>query len=67
MNVNFTERELDIIMNIAKGLSNEEIGKVLFLSKHTIKSNLERIYAKTHCNNRVQLVIWALQHNILNI
>lgn len=67
MKIDFTKREQDIIENIAKGLSNEEIGKILFISKHTVKSNLEKIYAKTKCRNRVQIAIWAIQNNIITL
>ena len=65
MNVTFTDRELDILKNLLNGLSNEEIGKILFISKHTVKANLEKIYLKTNCHNRVQLAIWTLKNNII--
>lgn len=67
MNIHFTKRELDIIRKIADGLSNKEIGNILFVSKHTVKANLETIYQKTNCNNRVQLAIWAIKNKIINL
>ena len=67
MNIHFTKRELDIIRKIAEGLSNKEIGDILFISKHTVKANLETIYQRTNCNNRVQLVIWAIKNKVINL
>lgn len=61
----FTSRELDILNCIIKGTSNQEIGKELFMSVHTVKSHLEAIYQKFGVNNRVQLVVYAFKNKII--
>lgn len=60
-----TERELTIIEEIAKGLSNREIGEKLFLTEGTIKNNITTILSKLGLRDRTQIVIWAFKHNIV--
>jgi len=55
-----SEREKEIILLVASGLDNREIGKKLFISPKTVKNHMTSIYAKTGAKNRVQLV------NLLN-
>lgn len=54
---NLTPRELEVVALLSEGLTNVEIAKRLYLSVHTIKSNLENIYDKLSVHNRVQLAI----------
>lgn len=54
-----TDRELEVLGLIAKGLSNAEIGAELFLGEATVKTYVSRILAKTGENNRVQVAIIA--------
>jgi len=63
---NFTDREVEVIKLLINGLSNAEIGKILFISVHTVKSILEKIYEKTNCHNRVQVAVFAVKNNICN-
>ena len=60
-----TARELDIINVLAKGYSNDEIGKELFMSVHTVKSHLESIYQKFGVKNRVQLIVYAFKNRLI--
>ena len=60
--VHLTGRETDVIKLLINGKTNFEISKELFISVHTVKSILEKIYEKTDCHNRVQIVIWAIKH-----
>ena len=64
--VSFTSRELEILKLLAAGCTNREIGAKLYFSHHTIKAELEKIYNKTGCQNRVQVVIYALKNNIID-
>jgi len=50
-----SKRELEICGMVAKGLSNEQIAKLLFLSEGTVKNYISSIYEKTGVGNRVQL------------
>ena len=60
-----TEREKEVIFFAAKGYSNPEIAKELFISTHTVKAHMENICKKLHVHNKIQAVIKALQNNIL--
>lgn len=56
----FTERELDIMALIAKGFSNKEISKQLYISEGTIANYITSILAKTGLNHRTQIAIYYL-------
>lgn len=56
----FSERELDIIRLIAKGLSNREIAKELFISEGTVKNHISSILSKTGLEHRTQIAIYYL-------
>jgi DNA-binding CsgD family transcriptional regulator len=51
----FTPREQQIIELICRGKNNREIGTELFISGHTVKEYIYRVYKKTGVKNRVQL------------
>ncbi|CAI8928833.1 Two-component system response regulator [Bacillus pseudomycoides] len=56
----FTERELSIIALIAKGFSNKEISKQLFISEGTIANYITSILGKTSLEHRTQIAIYYL-------
>jgi len=59
-----TQREVEILSLIAQGLTNGEIAERLFLSNHTIKTHINRIFAKTGSRDRVAAIGYAQRHNI---
>jgi DNA-binding NarL/FixJ family response regulator len=59
-----TQREVEILSLIAQGLTNGEIAERLFLSNHTIKTHINRIFAKTGLRDRVAAIAYAQRHNI---
>jgi len=59
-----TQREVEILSLIAQGLTNGEIADRLFLSNHTIKTHINRIFAKTGSRDRVAAIAYAQRHNI---
>ena len=59
-----TQREAEILALIARGLTNPEIAARLFLSNHTIKTHISRIFAKTGSRDRVAAIGYAHRHNI---
>ena len=61
-----TDRELDVLKLLVEGKTNPEIGEELFISYHTVKAALEKLYGKTGCHNRVQLVIFTIKNEIIN-
>ena len=59
-----TQREAEILALIAQGLTNPEIAARLFLSNHTVKTHISRIFAKTGSRDRVAAIGYAHRHNI---
>jgi DNA-binding NarL/FixJ family response regulator len=59
-----THREVEILGLMAQGLTNPEIAERLFLSNHTVKTHINRIFAKTGSRDRVAAVGYARRHSI---
>jgi DNA-binding NarL/FixJ family response regulator len=59
-----TDREAEILGLIARGMTNPEIAAQLFLSSHTIKTHISRIFAKTGSRDRAAAIGYAHRHNI---
>ena len=57
-----TTREVELIAQVAKGLSNKEIAQTLFLSEGTVKNNISTILSKLELRDRTQLVIFAYEN-----
>ena len=54
---NLTEREREIAILVARGLSNKAIGEQLYISERTVKTHLGSIFAKTGVNSRLKLAL----------
>jgi two-component system, NarL family, response regulator DegU len=52
-----TRRELEILRLVAEGLTNEEIGKKIFISEKTVKTHLTNIFDKLKVNNRFKAAL----------
>ena len=61
-----TEREAEVLQLIAAGLSNIEIAVRLFVSEATVKTHINRIFAKTRSRDRAQAVAYAHRHTLAN-
>ena len=57
-----TKGEREIVDLLVLGKSNKEIASVLYISVHTVKTNLEHIYEKLGIYNRVMLAVYAVRN-----
>ena len=62
-----SDREKEILLLICKGLSNQEIGDRLFISKRTVDKHRANILEKTGCKNTANLVVWAIKNSVMAI
>jgi two-component system invasion response regulator UvrY len=62
-----SDRELQVLLMITKGMRVQEISESLFLSPKTISTYRQRIQEKLGVNNDIELTYWALRHNIIEL
>jgi DNA-binding NarL/FixJ family response regulator len=61
-----TERELTILRQAARGLSNAQIGKELWVTEQTVKFHLTNVFRKLQVKNRTEAARWAFAHGLLS-
>ncbi|TWP34027.1 response regulator [Leekyejoonella antrihumi] len=60
-----TDREREIMLRAAQGMSNAEIASAEYLSEATVKTHMSRILSKLQLRDRVQLVVYCYEHGLL--
>ncbi|MDM8537293.1 LuxR C-terminal-related transcriptional regulator [Desulfobacterales bacterium HSG17] len=59
-----TNREIEVLQMVARGLTNMEISDSLKISPHTVKSHVVHIFNKLGVNDRIQASVWSVQNNL---
>jgi DNA-binding NarL/FixJ family response regulator len=59
-----TRREAEVLAHMARGLSNREIARALFVGEATVKTHVNRIFAKTSSRDRPQAIAYAHRHGL---
>jgi DNA-binding CsgD family transcriptional regulator len=60
-----TEREMDVLRLLPRGLSNADIGELLFLSPRTVQTHLTNLYGKLGVSGRAEAVAYAMAHDLI--
>ncbi len=62
-----SERELEVLIEICQGLSNNEIADKLFISKRTVEKHRANVLLKTGCKNTASLVVFAIRNHLVEL
>jgi NarL family two-component system response regulator LiaR len=60
-----TERELEVLLHISKGKTNQEIADELFIAVKTVKTHVSNLLSKLEVQDRTQAVIYAFKHDLV--
>ena len=63
--IDLTERELEVLLLIAKGKTNQEIADDLFIALKTVKTHVSNLLSKLEVQDRTQAVIYAFKHELV--
>jgi DNA-binding NarL/FixJ family response regulator len=61
-----SDREMDVLAELARGKTNAEIGQVLNLSEKTVRNYVSTILEKLHLTNRIELATYAVEHHLFD-
>lgn len=62
-----TERETDVLMELARGYTNREIAEKLVIGEETVKTHVGNILSKLHLRHRNQAIIYALKKGLISL
>ncbi|GAA4149713.1 response regulator transcription factor [Actinomadura keratinilytica] len=60
-----TDRELDVVRLVARGRTNDEIARELFVSLSTVKTHLSSVQRKLNARNRTEIAVWAWESGLM--
>lgn len=59
-----SDREMDVLIHLARGKTNAQIGMLLHLSEKTVGNYISNMFEKLHLNNRIELAAYAYEHHL---
>jgi two-component system NarL family response regulator len=62
-----TDREMEVLRLVAKGMNNRDIAKQLFISENTVKNHIRNILEKLQLHSRMEAVVYAVREKLLEI
>ena len=62
-----TDREMEVLKLVAKGMNNRDIAKQLFISENTVKNHVRNILEKLQLHSRMEAVVYAVREKLLEI
>jgi DNA-binding NarL/FixJ family response regulator len=62
-----TDREMEVLRLVAKGLNNRDIAGRLFISENTVKNHIRNILEKLHLHSRMEAVVYAVREKMIEI
>ncbi|MCD6639907.1 MAG: response regulator transcription factor [Nocardioides sp.] len=62
-----TDRELEVLRLVAKGMNNREVAKELFISENTVKNHVRNILEKLQLHSRMEAVMYAMREKLLDL
>ena len=65
-NTKLTERELEVLQYVVKGLTNREIANILMVTHHTVKAHVASIIKKMGVRNRVEITVAAIERGLIS-
>ncbi|MEP6629442.1 MAG: response regulator transcription factor, partial [Lapillicoccus sp.] len=61
-----TQREVEVLKLVARGLGNRDIGQQLFISENTVKNHVRNILEKLQLHTRMEAAMYAVRQNIID-
>ena len=62
-----TARELEVLVQVARGHNNREIARTLFISENTVKNHVRNMLEKLQLHSRTEVVVYAVRENLLDL
>ena len=62
-----TDREMEVLKLVAKGMNNRDIAKQLFISENTVKNHIRNILEKLQLHSRMEAVVYAVREKMIEI